>query len=124
MERKEQITIRTHSAIDLITNSSTEMFIIDKSNNITVDIINAAIKEKFPDCELRAYAGTPDWFYYESDEEVEEHVRRLRARGYVVAAPLEVTEPEEIQISCERGGMSTEFKKFIIETFNGEYDTE
>ena len=119
---KEKIIIRIHSAIDLITNSSTEIFIIDKSNNVTVDIINAAIKEKFPDCDFKAYVTSPEWFY-EYDYNIDEYIRKLRLLGYKIEAPKNIVEPEEIHISCERGEMSSEFIKFIRETFNGEYET-
>jgi malate/lactate dehydrogenase len=120
---KETIKIKIHSFIDLITNSSTELFIIDRSYG--VDIINEAIQAKFPGIGLSAYLTEPQWFYYESEDELERSIERLRERGYQIIEPKEkLLKPKEIHISCERGEMTEEFKQYITEVFNGEYETE
>ena len=57
---KEHLIIRTHSFIDLITNSSTEMFVINGSYEL--DFVKKVIEEKFP--KLMKYLD----IYFDEDE--------------------------------------------------------
>ena len=110
----ETIKIKIHSYIDLITNSSTEMFVVDQ--NYGIDVIKEAIEE-FGQKHVGVYVhelGTYDW-------ELDEHVDYLKKRGYKIIEPMRGFKAHEIHISAERGSMSDAFKKFILETFNGEY---
>jgi hypothetical protein len=116
---KEKIKIKIHSFIDVITNSSAELFVINKSFGL--EFVNEAIKKEFPDSHLFGYLDNPEWDTYIDTEDAINH---LLARGYSIVRPKEEIDPEAIIISCERGEMSDEFKKFIIETFNGEYESE
>ena len=118
------IKIPIHSIVDVITNSSTELFIIDKEKGVEMvqSVIDEAIK-KFP-AEYGNYTPTAslehadhyqdNWF---NEEEV---ITFLKRKGYKVEAPENPQEPQVIVISWKRGDMSHDFIKFIEEAFDTE----
>lgn len=108
---KEIIRIKFHSIVDLITNSSTEIFVI--SSAYTLKVIEEAVK-KFDQKYVNIYLEELD------DYELKENIEYLEKRGFKVIPPKDGS-AQEIHISAERGTMSNEFKEFITKTFNGEY---
>ncbi len=119
---KEHLIIRTHSFIDLITNSSTEMFVINGSYEL--DFVKKVIEEKFP--KLMKYLD----IYFDEDEYVKEFnayskeyaLECLRKTGYTIIEPSTNYVPMAIHICSEQGMMTNKFIKFIKETFNGDYN--
>lgn len=125
--KKEFFRIKIHSLMDIITNSSTEFFIINK--DFGLEYVSRLVKEKekeFPchyDESVSVHLDNPE--YYEGTIygcDTEQAVKYLKSRGYTVIPPEIEIEPEEIIVSCESGCMSEELKQFITETFNTEID--
>lgn len=120
---KETFTIKPHSLVDLITNSSTEMFtaIRDKS----LEFVKAFVEElegKYPSEHIPGYRisvyedleNSDDYFYNDEDETVE----LLRRNGYKVEK-IENWEPKKVvKISCERGYMNRDLVSIIEKEFN------
>ena len=124
----EKFYIKIHSFIDLITNSSTEIFMLDTQQ--TVEVIQQIISEKQrefpPEYEYggNAYVGVADdWEIKEAfgyiDEE--EAINYLKAKGYKIEKGEDLT--NYICIKCERGYMNDRLKDFIKSTFNVVYHT-
>lgn len=115
--------IKIQSLIDVITNSSSELFIIDKNKGLDFveEIVNQAIKKypsKFGD---RPNVTIENPEYYDGSYgcfNVEDAIDKLNKRGYKIIAPESPVEPEAIIISWERGYMSEEFINYISEIFN------
>jgi hypothetical protein len=133
---KEKYIISVHSMIDIITNSSTEIFIFDADKEL--EIVRELVYEKekeFPNeynhklsvdyCEdwhLQRMTG-----YYWDDDEQEMAIKQLESKGYKVIKPSgdEAIKPKYMEITFERGGMHPELNNFIRNTFNVVYhDTE
>lgn len=125
---KTKAIILVHSFVDVITNSSTELFIIDKEKGLETvkETVSEALK-KYP-MEYPSY-GTPDvrldnpTFYndmYYNEGEAELFIKFLELKGYKVIPPEKEIEPEAIVISWERGSCSQGFINFIEKTFNAE----
>ena len=124
----EKIIFKIHSFIDVITNSSTELFMLDTDKSI--DTVREIIKEmesKYPP-EYGCYVGV-DWadewrikeaFGYVNEEEA---INYLKAKGYKIEVPKETNNEIYICISAERGGMHPLLHNFIFETFNVVYHT-
>lgn len=109
--------------VDLITNSSTELFVLDTEK--AVEVVRGIIKEKekeFPN----HYAHTifvdlcEEWdleeafgYYDESDA-----VKFLESKGYKIEKPNKSVDIKYIKIYFERGGMDDRLNDFIRETFN------
>lgn len=114
-----------HSIVDVITNSSTEIYTIDQKQE--VEIVRDIIKEFEKTLNMTGYRSVsvyvPDSYeisdifgIYYDDEQV---INYLRAKGYVVEGdPSNPPKSSFIRISCERGYMHPDIKKFIEETFN------
>jgi GH35 family endo-1,4-beta-xylanase len=120
---KEFFKINLHSVIDVITNSSTELFIVDKKYGL--EFVTNIIKEKFSDFQeygIAIYLDNPTWGW--EFFETEEVIKQLEARGYKIITPEVEMKPQAIMISAEQGCMSKEFKDFIKETFNAESNNE
>ena len=122
---KEIFKINLHSVIDVITNSSTELFIVDKSYGL--EFVTKLVKEKeaeFPAkydyYNVDIYLDNPEWGWNYFD--TEEAIKILEAKGYKIVAPDVEVVPQSIIISCEQGYISEELKQYIIETFNAEYN--
>jgi hypothetical protein len=120
----EKFIFAIHSMVDVITNSSTELFIIDSEQELA--LIEAIIREKekeFPtEYGNRVYVSkTDEWeikdmFNYPDEDEA---VKYLKALGYTIEKPAEPKlAMRYISISCEQGCMHPGLKKFIRETFN------
>ncbi len=119
----EKFIIEIHSFVDVITNSSTELFICDTDRAVAeVAALVAEIEKRYPneyghglsvdhanDYELQ------DVFGYMEEEDA---VKFLKAKGYTVEKPKEDSTPKYISISAERGGLDTRVKDFIEEAFN------
>jgi len=126
---KTKILIPIHSLVDVITNSSTELFIINKEKGLEAvqEVVNKAL-EMFPSkygCIPSVRIDNPE--YYDGSFgcwDVEESIKKLEQRGYKVIAPEVVVDPEVIIISWERGLMPREFSDFIAKTFEVELDSE
>lgn len=122
----ERIIISIHSFVDVITNSSTELFICDTDKSVeTVRDIVYAMEKKWPNeygHKLSVDAMNPDdWrigeicnFYGEEAEAV----KYLEMKGYKVEKPTTSPQPRFIEISAERGGLDPRLKSFIEEHFN------
>ena len=116
----KKILINVHSFVDVITNSSTELFICDteKSVEVVQSLINE-IQKKYPNeyghnlsVSLADDSELANAFGYDEKESVD----NLRARGYKVEEPEK--KPTYISISAERGGMDPQVMEFINTTFN------
>ena len=118
----EKIIFAVHSVVDVITNSSTEIFIIDAEQEVA--IVEAIIKEKekeFPtEYNYRvSVSQTDEWeikdmFGYIDEDEA---VKYLKAIGYKVEKSENPQPIRYITISCERGCMNSGLKSFIRNTF-------
>lgn len=120
---KEQITIKIHSFIDLITNSSTEMFVID--NSYGIEFVRDAIRAKFPELidEFQICLDTDQFLWEFNEYDKKRAIKYLKKLGYTLIEPAIDYIPMSIQIYSERGTMSDEFIKYIEEKFNGEYSS-
>lgn len=124
----EKIYINIHSFIDVITNSSTEIFMLDSKK--AADVIREIIKEKeieFPPESYGSCGSSNGHAYVETAEDweisdmfgyidEEEAVKFLKAKGYKVTKTKKAT--NYICIKAERGYMNPGLKEFINETFN------
>lgn len=124
---KEKFKIQLHSIVDVITNSSTEIFVVHKSYGL--EFVTQLVKEaeekyppKYPHYKVNIYLDNPEYCDKSGgyDFDKEEAIKRLISRGYTVIAPEVEIEPQAIIIECEQGYISKELKKFIIDTFNAE----
>ncbi|HKZ43146.1 MAG TPA: hypothetical protein VJ044_19465 [Candidatus Hodarchaeales archaeon] len=116
----EKAFINIHSFVDIITNSSTELFVCDtdKSVEVVEDLINE-IQDKYPNeygHRLSVKLADEYELGYYLDINDEEAIERLRRREY------KIEEPERkstyISISAERGGLDPRVMDFINTTFN------
>ena len=108
--------------VDVITNSSTELFLLD--TNKSIEMIKEIVLEKekeFPS--EQGYHATvrladefeiQAMFGYYDDEEV---ISYLKARGYTITPPKN-NKSKHISISIERGYMNPSTQDFIHKTFN------
>lgn len=115
--------ISIHSFLDIITNSSTELFVIDKEKGLefvreTIDEILKTYPSEYG-CTPSVYLENAD-YYTDTYIDEDEAVKYLRARGYLVEAPTTPKDPESIVVSWERGCMSREFIKKVSEVFETE----
>lgn len=119
----DNFIIPIHSFVDVITNSSTELFVCDTEKAISLvrELVDE-IQNKYPneyghrlhvdyaeDYELREIFG-----YFDE----EEAVKFLKAKGYTVEPPKEGSAKQYIKISAERGGLHPRVKNFIEDMFN------
>ena len=128
----EKIYIPIHSFVDVITNSSTEIFMLDTEKSIAVveEMIKEVEKEYPPEYNNCGYStgrasveeaevwDIKEAFGYYDEEEV---VKFLRAMGYTVEKTGE--RQRFICIKAERGYMNEGLKEFINNTFNVVYYT-
>lgn len=127
---KNKIVIPIHSFIDVITNSSSELFVIEAEKGLEAvqKIVEHALIDYPSDhswaegSKPSVYLGDPSYYmdnnftFYEDAE----LIKWLEMKGYKVEAPEVIKEPEAIIISWERGYVSEEFINYISETFNVE----
>lgn len=129
MDKKEIMIISIHSFVDVITNSSTELFVCDTDKTVEmVRVMVDGIQTRYPNEYghwLSVTEMDPDDYmiseifdvYGNNDEDM---VKYLRAKGYKIEEPDKDHKPvsKYIQIAAERGGMDPRVKKFIEENFN------
>lgn len=129
--KKNKFIIPIHSFVDVITNSSTELFIIEKEKGLEMvkEIVEIGLK-KFPpenlrNSDLSVIIDNPDHynegFSYSFDgadiDDIEGIIISLKRRGYKIEAPKKYQEPEVIIIAWERGDMKKGFIEFIEQSF-------
>jgi hypothetical protein len=122
---KEVIVIKNiHSFIDVITNSSTELFVCDTDK--TLSEVTALVKEKEEDWPspygYNVHVDTDkaeeyNDFGYDSYD-IPQMIEYLESCGYKVEEP--VVPKKVITISCERGTMNDLLREWILETFDAE----
>ena len=119
----KKIFIDIHSYVDIITNSSTEIFICDTDK--TLELVRSLVYEiekKFPN----EYGHKLSVDYADSYEienafgyiDEENAINILKAKGYTITPPIENGKSSLISISAERGGMDYRVKDFIESFFN------
>jgi len=120
----EKIIFAVHSMVDVITNSSTELFIIDAHQEL--DLVKSIIKEKekeFPteynynvSISIAEEWDIKDMFGYIDEDQA---IKYLKAIGYKIEPPKqdEVSQIRYIKISCESGCMNPSLRRFIETTF-------
>jgi hypothetical protein len=124
--KKEIFIIDIHSFVDVITNSSTELFMLetDKSLELVREIVKEKEKEFPPDyghyvtvdyCDDYFLNEAFGWF---NDEDIENTIKYLEGKGYTIIPPEENKKSKYIAISSERGGQHPELSNFIKENFN------
>ncbi len=118
-----KIIVKLHSLVDVITNSSTELFIIDKNKGL--DFVRQIVEEtynKYPSeyahHKPSVVLENPEWYEGSINIETKEAIEFLENRGYKIKAPEVEQEPEAIIISWDRGYMSPSFVKEISTIFN------
>jgi len=127
--KKDIFIIDIHSFIDVITNSSTELFVCNSDK--TVGEIEQLIREKeaiWPTqygeyvhvdnediIHLMNNKFNVNWY---NDADVEETIGALEFLGYEVSKPA--IKPNAITISCERGCMDRRLVEWLEKTFNTE----
>jgi len=128
MSYKMKIIIPIHSILDVITNSSSELFVIDTMQSVEAiqNIIDAAIIDFPAEHEWalgkkpNVYEGDPS--YYDDNNfnmyDDEDLIAHLQRKGYKIEKPEVVTEPRAIIIEWERGYLSRDFIDFIAKMFN------
>jgi hypothetical protein len=129
-ETKIVFVIQPHSIVDLITNSSTEIFTIQ--TNKTVEVVKELIDElqnKYPN-EYGHYLSTDiaseediKAIYGYQYMDIEPFIKMMEDLGYVIAR--NPNPPVFITLSAERGGIDSHVRQFINENFNViDYDTD
>lgn len=127
MEKGITYIISVHSFVDVITNSSTELFVCDTEKSVEmVRQMVDEIQDKYPnEYGHRLYTDVisnddyrlRDIFNCYEDEE--NCAKYLKAKGYKVEKPSqEEIKHSYISISAERGGLHPEVKYFIESNFN------
>lgn len=119
----EKMIFAVHSMVDVITNSSTELFIVDADQETSaVALIIEEMEKQFPtDYHAKVFVRQTeeyelnDMFGYIDEDEA---VKYLKALGYKVEKPDDNFKLRFITISCERGCMHPDLRKFIETTFN------
>jgi len=131
--KRDTIIISVHSFVDVITNSSTELFVCDTDKSVeTVRAMVDEMQNRYPnEYGHRLHTdsmSTDDWRIQELTNvyaEEEDIVKYLEMKGYKVTKPSETPVSKYISISAERGGLDPRVKEFIESTFNViHYDTE
>jgi hypothetical protein len=130
----ETFIINIHSFVDVITNSSTELFVCDTDKALeTVKSMVSEMESKYPSEYGHSVhvdsMSTEDWRLqeifdcYGSDEA--NMVKYLEAKGYNISKPEGEPTSKYIEISIERGCINDGLKDFIQSTFNViYYDTD
>lgn len=124
---KIEFVISIHSFIDVITNSSSEIFVCD-TDKILEDV-TALVKAKEKEwpseygyhvsISLEQASNYLDNYYYEY--QIPEMVKFLKSYGFEITEPKEeIKEKQVIVVSCERGVINPLLRDWIIKTFNSE----
>lgn len=124
--KKETFIINVHSFIDVITNSSTELFMLDtdKSLEMVTELVKDKEKEFPPDYGFYVSINYAEDYHineifgYLDENEAKDY---LIAKGYTVIPPTENINKKYICITADRGGMHPKLNDFIRDTFNVVY---
>lgn len=119
--------INTHSFIDVITNSSSEIFICDTTKSL--DDITALVKnkeKKWPNKygeHVNIYLDDASSYYdYDcnfNEYQISEMIEFLEKYGFKIIPPKEELKSNPvIVIACETGLINPQLKEWIIKTFN------
>jgi hypothetical protein len=118
----EKLLINIHSFVDVITNSSTELFVCETDK--ALDVVKSLVydlESKYPNeyghklmVDVAEDYELQDAFGYIDEEEA---IKYLKAKGYKIEEPNEDS-AAYISISAERGGLDPRVKEFIEKTFN------
>ena len=116
------IDVTNHSIIDLITNSSTEIFVIDTDKTLlAVQEIIKDLENQYPnEYGHGLYVDYVDEYdYQEMYDYIDKNqaIEYLTALGYTITPPLEENQKKLIKILGERGGHDRISQK-IYEIFN------
>ena len=128
----EIIVINIHSMIDVITNSSTEIFMLDTEDDVeTVKSFVSQLEKEYPPEYSTSGNGhyaeveqAEDWEIssafniYQTDDEL---INYLRAKGYAITGPHNTQ--RFITIKIERGFLNEQVREHINELFNVVYHT-
>jgi len=114
-----KVKIPIHSIIDIITNSSSEIFTIssDKTKEFVIDIVNSFCKDKNLNFRL-----TEHCFNEVEDWELKDSISFLEEQGYTVT---KTSEPTKFSFSIDRDQIYLHLqplKDFLIKTLNAEVD--
>jgi len=118
------IKVNPHSLVDLITNSSTEIFVVntDKTIQIVQEMIDE-IQNKYPneyDHQLEVYALRACELNEIFDfYEIRKAKRFLEANGYEITKKVDAT--PYLAIKGERGGLDPRVNNFIHDNFEVVY---
>lgn len=122
----ERLIIRIHSFVDVITNSSTELFVCNTDKS--VDMVKSLIDEmqaKFPNeyghmlhVDISNKYELQEAFGYMDENDEEKAISFLKHKGYEITDPDPSKSKTYISISAERGGMDERVADFIRDTFN------
>ncbi len=123
-----KIIIKIHSFIDVITNSSTELFVCDTDRSLeAVKGLVYEIERQYPNeyghglnVDYTSDYELDEAFEYNINEE--DAIKLLKAKGYKITKPKKKAD-KFISISAERGGLHPTVKDFIEKTFNVVYYT-
>ena len=114
---KNKIIIPIHSILDVITNSSSELFIIDENKGI--ETVQVAVDELIDKYGMQyedygrpsVYECNPSYYddYNFSHFDDSEIITHLERKGYKVERPEQVKEPNAIIVEWERGSVCQRF---------------
>ena len=122
-KNKDIFIIDIHSFIDVITNSSTELFVCDTEKTImeVTNLIRLKEKEWPSEHGYKVNISQEDAAEYDdefSSYQIESMLAYLEKAGYKIEAPA-ITK-QCIIVSVERGTMDLRLSKWIQKTFNTE----
>jgi hypothetical protein len=116
-----KIKIYTHSIVDVITNSSSEIFTIetDKTKEFLVEVVNNFCKEKGIDFRVS------EWSFdsLEDDWEIKNAIELLEEKGYSITRKDPAKKAYTLGIDRDEISRSLEpLKDFLISEFNAEVE--
>jgi hypothetical protein len=128
MEKGITYIISVHSFVDVITNSSTELFVCDTEKSVEmvrqmVDEMQDMYPNEYGHRLYTDVISSDDWRLqqiFDCYVDEEDCVKYLKAKGYKVEKlpQEEAAKCSYISISAERGGLHPKVKYFIESNFN------
>ncbi len=122
-KNKDIFIINIHSFIDVITNSSTELFVCDTEKTImeVTNLIRLKEKEWPSEYDYKVNISQEDATEYDDEfnsYQIPEIIEYLEKAGYKIEAPA--VPKQCITVSVERGTMDDRLSNWIQKTFNTE----